>query len=1612
MKRNVVCQPISRLHVGSCLFVKTFITILLIVISLTTSFATDYYFSSSSGDDNRSVAQAQNPSTPWKTIDKLNSIASSLKAGDRILFKSGDTFFGTINVVRGGNPGNPIVYTSYGTGEKPIITSMTRITNWVSRGNGVYQADFTPQDGNMVQILTINDQLKEFGRYPNVGSNNDGYLTITSVNNALSIQGANLPANFVGGEIVIRKNNWVIDRHQVTYNGGGTVNFTNNPITIYPALKDFGYFIQNHVNTLDQPGEWAYSQSDKKLYVHFGSQNPTNLRVEVAARHNLVKVNKYIKNLSFNNLNLKGANSDLIRIENSGNIQVTNSKLSFSGENAIFAAASPELIIRNNFIDYSLSGGLFFHFGTPNTLIEDNVIDHTMPFQGMAGSSDLKGEAIYIAADANNSQITRNRVYNTGFNGIHFGGNYTLVKNNLVDNYCLYKQDGGGIYTNSDGLTTMNNIGRQIIGNIVLRGVGSAGGSNVNFKLAEGIYIDDSAMGITIQDNTVADISSKGIYLHNNSNIEILNNLFYNIPIQLHMNHDPLGGAMRNIRVEGNQFSSIIDDELAFSIASIQNDIHQVGVSNNNYYLDPFGVDLLFKSKGPNDGPLGQKRSLSNWRSNFGYDKNSLKPAFNLQNYVVKSSSIIKESDFNSNLSMVAGTYNANSELSTGISSGTWKVSPSPYSIGSAFIQIGAVAAGDEILIEFDTKSMSPDQTVEVLLEKTFNQNQEGTIFSFVTSGDVKRVKLLLKSNITSGSESIVFRFPKTIQNILFDNMKVSKVVTERIDPKQQMFFQYNYSNNAVSHPLPGTFKNAKGEVFKGSVTIPPYRSVLLVKTDDGSPQGNLPPTISIAQPVNNQVYKKGDAITVKTNAADPENQIQKVEIYANGNLLNTLTKAPYEFTINNAQVGTYQLHAKVYDQGNLTAESAKVAIKVEDEDRNSPPQNLPPSIGLVQPSQNQTFQKEQGIHIKAAPSDPENKVAKVELYYNSILLATLTNAPYEFIIPQAPLGNYTLHAKVYDDAGQTAESSKINIAVVASIESNKAPSVQVVTPKQNHQYVHGEKLLIEANASDPDGYVAKVEFYSGANLLGSSTTAPYKFEVNNVPVGNYVLKAKAIDNKGLATLSSGVNVSVISATVPNQAPTVSIVTPTQNHKYTAGQQVVIEANASDPEGKVAKVEFFAGESLIGTATTSPYKMVVNGAPVGTYSLKAKVTDDKGLTAMSSAVNFAVVSEALPNQAPSIQIITPSPNQTYNPGQTVVIETIATDPEGKVAKVEFFAEGMLVGQVTAPPYRMEVKDVPLGNYVLKARVTDDKGLTAQSSNVNVSVVSTQTSTENQAPSIELITPVQNQSYTQGQNVTIKANATDPENKIARVEFYANNMLIGVKSSAPYEFTVVQPPLGSYAVKSKVIDHAGLAAETSSVYVSVKSAWAARTNQIELISPSAGDKFKESGVIPVAVGGSEIQFDSLDVYVGGVKRGSVQGNSYDLKANVLASGANSIEVKMYQDGVELGSDSVQVEKLESVYQSNLLDKSKEPGYTFEIGPNPTADVLHIFLDKTYQNEDVEIQIYSIDGVTVGLIETNTSVGKVTIDVNGYSSGVYFIRIVGKVFAYEAKRFIKI
>ena len=87
------------------------------------------------------------------------------------------------------------------------------------------------------------------------------------------------------------------------------------------------------------------------------------------------------------------------------------------------------------------------------------------------------------------------------------------------------------------------------------------------------------------------------------------------------------------------------------------------------------------------------------------------------------------------------------------------------------------------------------------------------------------------------------------------------------------------------------------------------------------------------------------------------------------------------------------------------------------------------------------------------------------------------------------------------------------------TVESvNDYPIVTLTAPTSGINYLPPATINLAATASDPDGTIARVEFYNGATLVGTATTSPYSYNWSNVGRGSYTLTATAYDNLGAIT--------------------------------------------------------------------------------------------------------------------------------------------------------------------------------------------------------------------------------------------------------------------------------------------------------------------------------------------------------------------------------------------------------------------------------------------------------------------------------------------------------------
>lgn len=388
--------------------------------------------------------------------------------------------------------------------------------------------------------------------------------------------------------------------------------------------------------------------------------------------------------------------------------------------------------------------------------------------------------------------------------------------------------------------------------------------------------------------------------------------------------------------------------------------------------------------------------------------------------------------------------------------------------------------------------------------------------------------------------------------------------------------------------------------VLAAGTSITGKTALFVLRTND-SGIGSSTPSISFAEPADGQTFVCGRPITLAVEAQSAAG-IVAVSFADNSQPLTAVYTQPYTVNVN-AGLGTHSFTATATDANNKSA-TASVGITVA--------ANHPPTV-LWNETTGGTFSAGTTLplSVTAMDEDPGDRVTRVEFYAGTDLLASRAEGP--FAAPWTPAaGTYQLTAKAYDNNGGSA----LTVPLQMQIMDNLAPTLSL-SPTSITFDSYPDTVDFNATAQDADGSIALVQFYLDGDLVVTDTQAPYTWTWQTTP-GAHEIRAVAEDNGG-KTVSRTCTAQIGN----NQKPSVAITSPASGSTFWTGETLNVTANASDPDGSISSVKFYANGSLIATDATSPYSTTW-APPAGSYSLTAVATDNQNATRTASAVTVQI----------------------------------------------------------------------------------------------------------------------------------------------------------------------------------------------------------------------------------------------------------------------------------------------------------------------------------------------------------------------------------------------------
>jgi hypothetical protein len=593
------------------------LALMFLFINGTISSATNYYISSSEGNDRHNGLSTKKPFKSLTSISKLH-----LDAGDTIFLKRGDVFYGSLAIKTSGEEGNKIVITAYGTGDLPRITGAKSLSHYDTDGNLLKAKVNHP-----VYTVFLDDKFVLPARYP---SSQFLYFDGGGRNYMIDSTIEELDMDIVDATIRMRIKNWSYENKQIDRVRKDTVFFDRslwyNNYEEYVCERGWGYFLDNKKEFIENELDWAFDNHTKTFFI----KNTDRKKIEISAiKHGLVidqgvgnitiknivfekfyeagiLINKdanniVIDNCVFRNIYLKGIESK----ENSNHIEITNCEvMDIFGQGISVLEGNNFLIEKNHVKRIGSQPG----YG----------IDGNNGGMGIIITNNEKRPEGYTTISHDNL-IRHNRVDSVGNYAIRMDGKNSLCEYNYVSNGLLTFNDGALIYSwGMDSTFSRNNI---IQHNIATKTHGNLDGTPNSHLINIGIYIDNNVNNVIVQNNTVTETGIGILFNSLSFENQAHNNILFNNIAGICFTEYHKGQPIYGMEVKNNIIVGLDYDHRGIYSKSFVHSSLNPGIVDENFYYNP-RVEFFINAITTYDTfRRDEEMSFSEWQKR-GFDRN------------------------------------------------------------------------------------------------------------------------------------------------------------------------------------------------------------------------------------------------------------------------------------------------------------------------------------------------------------------------------------------------------------------------------------------------------------------------------------------------------------------------------------------------------------------------------------------------------------------------------------------------------------------------------------------------------------------------------------------------------------------------------------------------------------------------------------------------------------------------------------------------------------------------------------------------------------------------------------------------------------------------------
>lgn len=480
---------------------------------------------------------------------------------------------------------------------------------------------------------------------------------------------------------------------------------------------------------------------------------------------------------------------------------------------------------------------------------------------------------------------------------------------------------------------------------------------------------------------------------------------------------------------------------------------------------------------------------------------------------------------------------------------------------------------------------------------------------------------------------------------------------------------------------------------------------------------------------------------------------------------------------------------------------------------------NLPPILELLSPTNGARFEAGGPISLRAAAIDLDGSVASVAFYADGALLSEDFDGPYEFDWLGAPIGLHAVWAVAIDGEGAATVSSIANL----SVNSPPGETTSFVSTGAVWKYL--DDGTDQSTAWRAPGFDDS-PWASGPAELGYGDSTEGRPEATVISFGN---------NSQLKHITYYFRHAFV-ASAPNALHQLrlDVLRDDGAVAYLNGIEIF---RSNLPEGDIdylttaASVVSQIEETRFFPTNVSPSLLLE-----GTNVLAVEIHQ---VNRSSSDVSFdlALVS----SMADPPRITTHPQSQTATNGDSVEFKVTASGLEPLLFQWFFNTTNQLADATNATLLLSNVTPDRAGSYAVEVR--DARGTTC--SDPAILVVFSRP--PNFPPTVTLTSPVDGSTFPEQSAIPLSASAEDPGGLVAKVEFFADGLSIGVALTPPYAFDWIGAPLGGHILRAVATDDQGATNSSAPVMISVLPRQPSPTHLITLISTGSVWKYLDTGI---------------------------------------------------------------------------------------------------------------------------------------------------------------------